>query len=219
MPAVVVLPGLDATGTLHAPFLAAAGGGAALAYPPDEPLDYDALLALALAALPPEEDLVLVGESFSGPLALRIACARPVRAVVLVASFVRCPIAGWAASRVPAWAFASRPPRWALRRYLVGDDAPPGLVDSVAAAVDTVKPHVLAARVRAVGGLDARAALRGCPAPVLYLRGTRDRLVGAAALDQLRAVRDVSVVDVDAPHLVLQRAPEVCARVIAGFLG
>src|SRR5690349_15943355 len=72
----------------------------ALNYPADEPLDYEQLLPQVLAALPSDRPFVLLGESFSGPLAVMAAATRPVGllGVILCATFVRNPL--WLR---PAW--------------------------------------------------------------------------------------------------------------------
>ena len=81
LPVLIVLPGMDATGTLHDGFInaMAARGIAAsvIAYPHDRPLDYRQLLPFVQAALPRDVPFVLLGESFSGPLALAVAARAP----------------------------------------------------------------------------------------------------------------------------------------------
>ena len=96
MTTLVLLPGLDGTGTLFGPLVEALAGKlrvAVLSYPVDRALGYDALEAIADAGLPPQGPLVLLGESFSGPLAVSIAARHPDRVVglVLCCSFVRNP--------------------------------------------------------------------------------------------------------------------------------
>ena len=78
-PKLVLLPGLDGTGKLFAEFLEALDLGSSaqvVPYPPDIPLGYDELETLVRAALPAHGPFIILGESFSGPLAIRIA-ARP----------------------------------------------------------------------------------------------------------------------------------------------
>ena len=74
--AIVLLPGLDGTGTLFRPLLAHLPSPLrpiVVAYPGNEKLGYDALRQRVMAALPTEEPFVILGESFSGPLALMAA--------------------------------------------------------------------------------------------------------------------------------------------------
>lgn len=81
MTKLIILPGLHGTGTLHAEFLSALSGtferSQVLAYPSDETLGYAELETLVRAELPGSEPFVLLGESFSGPIALAIAAKPP----------------------------------------------------------------------------------------------------------------------------------------------
>src|SRR5829696_4757703 len=90
-PTLILLPGMDGTGDLFRPFMDIVPPGwpcRTVSYPTDRILRYDELLTVAERHLCGERDVVVVAESFSGPLALRLACGRPaqVKAVVLVAS-------------------------------------------------------------------------------------------------------------------------------------
>jgi pimeloyl-ACP methyl ester carboxylesterase len=92
-PKIVILPGLDGTGRLLTDFAARLNRRhpvEVIVYPTREPLGYDALLDYVKEHLP-SENFVLIGESFSGPLAIRIASENLpfLKAVVLGASFAR----------------------------------------------------------------------------------------------------------------------------------
>jgi pimeloyl-[acyl-carrier protein] methyl ester esterase len=103
MPAVVLLPGLDGTGKLFAEFVQHLRPNVdpmIISYPKDQPLGYDELEALVLAALPQDRPFVLLGESFSGPIAMRIGARSPAGlvAVILCGTFAKNPFPwlGWA---------------------------------------------------------------------------------------------------------------------------
>jgi pimeloyl-ACP methyl ester carboxylesterase len=67
--------------------------------------------------------------------------------------------------------------------------------------------------------IDVRDALATCPVPVLYLRATRDRLVGPRNVSEVLAAFPLAQsVDIEAPHLMLQVAPSACIAAIDGFL-
>jgi len=109
---LLFLPGMDGTGLLFEPMVKALPPSLTahvVAYPPDQPLGYNELLQLIQKAADEGGDFVVVGESFSGPLALMLAVRRPVGlgGVVLCASFVRFPLP------VPErWRGAVRPGCW-----------------------------------------------------------------------------------------------------------
>jgi pimeloyl-[acyl-carrier protein] methyl ester esterase len=222
----LLLPGLDGTGRLFSRFLAAADGVLelrALSYPRDRFLSYTALEELAERELPANRPFALLGESFSGPLALRVAAKAPkgLLGVVLAASFHRNPAAPlFHGLSVLAPAFFRLPlPRHVVRLILAGSDAPEDLVAEVRASVAAVVPGVMAARAREALRADATDALRACPAPVLFLGGKNDRLLRSALPIEIRALRpDAEIRMLDAPHLVLQRYPDQAMEIVTGFL-
>jgi pimeloyl-ACP methyl ester carboxylesterase len=225
-PAVVLLPGLDGTGRLFAPFVNEAAPAVdlfTLAYPTDRFLSYEALEEFVLQRLPRERPYALLGESFSGPLALRLAARRPpgLTAVILAASFHRRPAArAIAVLRPLAPAFFRLPlPAHAVRLLLAGPDASDALVAEVQAGTASVKPAVMAARAAEALRADASEEVRSCPVPLLFLWGRDDRLLRSAIPIEIRALSPRAVLrTLPTPHLVLQRAPREALAEIRAFL-
>lgn len=78
---LILMPGMDGTGELFAPLIGALGSSIesiVVRYPTDQPLTYSELFPQVRAALPRSGPFVLLGESFSGPLALMLAAEAPV---------------------------------------------------------------------------------------------------------------------------------------------
>jgi surfactin synthase thioesterase subunit len=221
-----LLPGLDGTGRLFSRFTAVANGALelrVLSYPHDRPLGYAALEDLVHPHLPRDRPFALLGESFGGPLALRVASRNHPGLVglVLATTFHRRPSAtAVRALRPLSPAFFRLPlPAHAVRLLLAGPDAPPDLVDEVRAAVAMVKGNVMAARAREAMRIDATEHLRSCPVPILFLGGKQDRLLRSALPIEVRAIRaDAEIRMLDGPHLVLQRLPHESMRLVEDFL-
>src|SRR5688572_19308619 len=92
---LVLLPGMDGTGELFAPLLEVLGSDIetlVIRYP-DRPLDYLEHESFVRAYLPHNRSYVVLGESFSGPIAISLAAAPPpgMLGYVLCVSFVRRP--------------------------------------------------------------------------------------------------------------------------------
>ncbi|MGH3626194.1 MAG: hypothetical protein ACRDRL_01935, partial [Sciscionella sp.] len=70
---------MDGTGDLFAPLIDALGDNipCSVVRYPDESLDYAGHEAIARAALPANGPYVILGESFSGPIAVSIAASEP----------------------------------------------------------------------------------------------------------------------------------------------
>jgi pimeloyl-ACP methyl ester carboxylesterase len=223
---LVLLPGLDGTGLLFEAFLRALPSHLSpvvIAFPSDQPLSYAELVRFVKEQLPTSEDYILLAESFSGPVAIELAALQEInlKALILSATFVSNPV------RAPQMmslllrrsAFALEPPQFAVNHYLLGERPPIDLVEAFRHAKRSVRPDVLASRLRSVMSVDARRAFAACRLPILYLRARQDRLVKIRSLVQMQKLQpEMTIAEIDGPHLLLQREPEKCAVAIAQYL-
>lgn len=220
---VLLLPGLDGTGELFAGTTPPPGLALAIVdYPRTRPVPRTSLIEAILAAVPSEGPVILVGESFSGPLALEAAARVPrLVGVVLLASFASSPRAR-PLIRLIAWLgpllFRRPPPRFAVRIWMTGRS--PSTIERVRTAIRSVAGEVLCDRLRQIAEVDARESLRVCPAPVLALVAAHDRMVPRRAIEGLRAVRpDLGVITLPGPHLLFQHDPDAVFGAIGEWLG
>jgi pimeloyl-[acyl-carrier protein] methyl ester esterase len=222
---IVLLPGMDGSGLLRADFVAALGpdiDAKVVTYPPDRPLGYSELTALARAELPNDRPFVLLGESFSGPIAVALAASRPpgLRALVLVCSFVRSPVPVPAVLRRTVAAF---PVHWVPVRLagpmLLGKFATPRLRDLLDRAVEAVRAEVWRSRLAAVMSIDVEKLASEIQVPLFYLRARQDRVVPRGAWEViLRALPSARIVELDGPHFLLQAKPAETAAQIRQLL-
>jgi pimeloyl-ACP methyl ester carboxylesterase len=226
MKTLVLLPGLDGTGTLFTPLLEALGQGCPskiIWYPANEPLDYEALVERVRKELPQSGDFVLVEESFSGPIAIRLAAENPpgLRGVVLCGSFVKNPYSNLFFLRPLSCFF---PTKGAfvfsvLSRFLLGRFATPALESALRRAAIAVSAMVLRLRIREILSVDVTKFLARITVPLLYLQATRDRVVPCRAAKNVQQFYPTaSVVSVEAPHLLFQVVPDVAAKILLDFL-
>ncbi len=222
---LLLLPGLDGTGKRLGEFAAQLGALCEVrivGYPPELPLDYEALEAQVRAALPAGRPFVLLGESFSGPIAVRIAADRPpgLQAVILCASFIKSPmpLPRWAAplaARVPVKSL----PRW-LRGLLLWGPGPSARIPTQAQRASAgVAAPVLRARLAALLSVDASAAAARVRVPMLVIYARNDRLLGARAARHIRrCAPHAELVELAGPHLLLQTRARECAHQILRFM-
>ncbi len=112
-----------------------------------------------------------------------------------------------------------RVPRFLVKRYLLGTDVPPDILETVQQAVQSVSPEVLASRLKLIQACDSRAELARITVPVFYVQATQDRIVPSRRLSEIFAIRpDVTVARIDGPHLLLQREPQKSAEIISHFI-
>ena len=222
---LILLPGLDGTCRFFKPLtevLDRRFEAVPVSYPMDQPLQYGDLLDLVTARIPDRDPHIILGESFGGPLAVMAAASASdnLTGVILAVSFVTSPLS-WRMNilrpLVVGPMMSLRPPKKILERLLCAGCSP-ATARFIQRNLPELPPPVFAARVRAVMAVDARPELTGIPVPIHYIQAARDRVVPPRSLETIRAVRpDVTVSEIDGPHMILQCAPDACARAILQF--
>jgi pimeloyl-ACP methyl ester carboxylesterase len=223
---LVLLPGLDGTKILFRPFVEALPGWITpriVEYDSSGPNDYEGLLPVVREACAGLEDHFVLGWSFSGPLAMRLAaeCRAGLRGVILCGSFLRAP---WPMLRWLTF-LANGPvarlfPLTSKVLAIAGRYESADLREDKLATWRSMTPKALAERSRAVCRVDARDAARGCGVPLLYVAGSADIVVprwNAAAVRA--AVPGARVVTIRGPHLALRTNPIAAANAIVEFIG
>jgi len=218
---IVLLPGLDGTGELFEPLVSS--------HPPHLiPLviklphlaAYPDLFNAIRDQLPRTGTFAVLGDSFSGPLAVEIARRFPERVVgvILCNSFVSPPrtrllrVAPW------SWLFTIRPRLWAIRLFFLNRSASSALVSAVRAAIASTPRSVLAARMRAVFSLPGPEEQKPIECPCLSLCGRNDLLVRANERELRSILPRLTWVEIAAPHLLLQTVPTEAWAAISAFL-
>lgn len=220
---LVLLPGVDGTGRLFEPFVQALASQVVttvVQYSSPELSRYSDCRAAAERILPRDQPYLIVGESFSGPIAVAIAASRPpgLRGIVLAGSFVTCP--SRLLSVVPALTrvMPTHRPGRGMEFLLLGRYATPERRLLLKQAMALVSPRAIRARVDAIARVNVIEELRRVEVPILYLRATHDRLVPRACGDEIAGLRRcVRMEEVCAPHMLLQCAPLRCAGLVDEF--
>lgn len=226
MMTLVLLPGMDGSGDLFADFIAALGPEIetiVVSYPADQVLDYAALGRLTRAFIPLDRPFVILGESFSGPIAISIAASQPsgMLGLVLCCSFARNPLLRLAGmGRLFSYLPVKHIPVSLLSIFLLGRFSSARLRAALRQALAPVSAAVLRARARAILSVNMTAQCAQIKMPVLYLRATQDRLVSNTSSEEIaRHINNLRVAEMEAPHMLLQVAPVAAAGLIKGFVG
>jgi len=223
---LVLLPGLDGTEIFFGPLLRHLPSWiepVVIVYPTSGNNDYkEDLLPIVMSKVAHLKSFVVLGWSFGGPLALMLAsqCPAQVLGVILCGSFVTPPTPGLVPFR-----FAISGPLIAIvratrrARLLIPGYATTELRHAKAITWRRVSSRELASRSRTALGVDVRAQLRECRAPLIYLVSTRDEVIPRTSLDEiLRVAPHTRVAEIDGPHLALFTNPVQSAEKIMNFL-
>lgn len=221
---LLLLPGFDGTGELFQPLQAVLDKTVATRvcrYTQENSFgDY---VDSAAAMLPPENAVVLA-ESFSGPIALALMARYPSRIAraVLCASFAVSPFRSLtrAAWFLPTSLFHPSPlQRHVLKHFCLNGESDGMLMDQAVAVARSLRATTVQRRLQVLSNIDMTPLLPRITAPVLYLQAVRDRVVGARVSRELTSLLpQVTVRQIDGPHLLLQSRPTECAAAISNFL-
>jgi sigma-B regulation protein RsbQ len=224
MPQLIILPGLDGTGARITPFLREMEGAVPvriLEYPPNRPLGYAELESLVRQGLPQGERYALLAESFSGPIAIRVAADPPpgLTGLILCGTFAKNPFPWLRAVRALAVRVPFKSlPRWLRAPLLWGSGDPRRAPPAAQRASAGVAPAVIRRRLHEVLTVDVRRQLAAIELPILILQPTRDRIVPRAAARLLAQAPRAEVADIEGPHLLLQSRPVESAAAVLRFL-
>lgn len=167
----------------------------------------------------------VLGESFSGPLAVMLAKRNPqkIAGVILAASFITCP--NKLAKKLQNLLFALLPIRLGREKigalFLAGTDIfqiSPIVRKEITLALNVTPIATLRERLATAIKCDLRP-LFPLTQPTLYLQAKRDWIVCDYALQTIQALQpNLKHLCLNAPHLILQTKPQEAAFAIQQFI-
>lgn len=222
---LILLPGMDGTGSLFSPLLAQLPAHivpTVISYPASNKLSYSALIEMVQKQMPTHQPYVLLAESFSGPVAIALA-AKPnlqLKGVVLSCTFASNPRRNLSKlsflvpkSPINAWTVPMMYP------LLLGQHDSPQLRQQLFEALTHTSPEVIRYRLDEVMAVDETQSLAKITQPILYLQAKNDYIVPASAGNSLvKLAQHAQIVTLDATHLLLQVAAKEAAAHIASFI-
>jgi len=163
---------------------------------------------------------LFIAESFSGPLAIRLAAMRreEIAGIVLAACFCEAPLNPGIALLPLRPLFMVKPPRKALRHFLIGNDAGEAEVAGFQEVVQSIPSATLSKRIRTILELTEDDNPDVPNIPILILQANNDNLVPWEAQSKLEAnYPEATIHWIESPHLIFQRCPGECIQHIVDF--
>lgn len=223
MTVLVLLPGMDGSGLFFSDLVDELGPKCqVISYPSNEALGYKELINFVRSRLPKHESFILLGESFSGPIAISLAAEQPpnLKALVLVCSFAKSPLPPLLAI---TWPVVFLIPFWRLpsgfaARALLGRFYSKALREQFSKATRHISPNAWKARIKSVLAVDVTRVLRRVEVPTLYLRASEDKLVSSSCAGVISSCKpDTRIVEIEGPHFLLQTKPGQAAVALRAF--
>lgn len=217
---IVLLPGLDGTGILFEPLIKLLPSDIEpliISYPNNKKMNYEELTDYVINKLP-DVEYILIGESFSGPIAYQVALRKPnnLKSVIFVASFLSNPrnIILKLCDFLPLkLLFVLRIPRFFIKSFLLGKDINEQIISLLRQSLKKVPTSTLSYRLREIANLHKKHEHLSTRA--VCIQPTNDKLVSSKSVKMFMNVMDnLSVYKVDGPHFILQANPLACVKII-----
>ncbi len=222
---IVLLPGMDGTGKMFSPLvehLPKEWKIKIVNYPANQALSYKQLVSEASRSIPSEGTYFLLGESFSGPIAISLAHTADARlkGVIFCCTFMRSPLRilryfGGLLSKLPF----SLIPSFVIETLLFGKFRSDSISRLLKEALGGVSNTVLSQRLLEVRDVDVSEQLKQLLVPLTYLRATEDLIIRPKeSLAMAQVSENMSIVEVAGPHCLLQASPSVAGDIITEFV-
>lgn len=220
---LVLLPGLDGSGLLFQPFLKSClqrDQYTVISYPSDRHIPYSELADYVISHLPKNKDIVLLGESYSGPVAIQIASRTGLNicSLILVATFSYYPdtllkfISLW----LPYQYLLRLPIPDKILKYICFDQKiEPDIMLLLKKSLKLTPPALMASRMSEGIHIDVRKELKEIKIPCIYIKAKYDKLVSAKAAMEIKNINNaITIIEINGPHFILQTRIKECWAVI-----
>lgn len=220
---LILLPGFDGTGLLFEPirqYLEHYFQLEVVSF--DNSTTFDDYIDRVLTQIG-DQPCCLLAESFSGPIALRIAAnhADKIDAVILSTTFIETPYK-------PICRIAAKLPDLILQNVLLlktlvktlclNNTHDKRLANKVINIVKTLPAKTIKQRLQILSSYSSLDSQPTGDISWLCLHATDDRIVGEKQTRELIAMLSKPIVtEINGPHLLLQAAPKTCANTIIKF--
>ena len=221
-PILHLFPGFDGSGRFFEPLAAALAPDVETqihTLPLEGPQDYDTLVGTFASEI--NRPCFLLGESFSGPLSIRLAATKPdlVRGLILSTTFSKTPFpplvremmamsAGWR-NFVPF--------QREFSKLFIVNDTDKLSVDEIEEEMEKLSPATIQKRAEACVHVDVSNTLGDLEQKVLILKAAKDRVIGTGNYFPVKPTQCTEMV-IDSPHMLLQAETEQCAEIIKKFM-
>lgn len=226
---IVFLPGMDGTGISFEPLgklLPKNIDVKVIQYPTDKLLSFQETVQCALDQIQTDQEgVIVVAESFSGPVAIELIGSGKLKAncLILCSTFTTSPrpLLLKLLEYLPLeWLMKIPFPTYVLSHVVEGGKETADLFHAMWKRVKSqVSGKVLAHRLKVINQMDVRSWLPMIAIPCLYIQASSDRSVPASSLfDFIEGVPDLRVKRIKGPHFILQAQPQACWAAIQDFV-
>ena len=213
---VVLLPGLDGTGELFEPLIEMLPKSIkvqTISYDLNKKQSYSELIKYVILNLP-QENFILLAESFSGPIAYQVALSKPkqLKSLIVVATFLENP-RPFLLKFLPTRVLDLTIPILLIKLFFLGFSTKIEIINLFKIAIKKVPPSVIAFRLDEITKL--KLAQKKLDIKTTYIQASNDKLVPSKSLKNWQNIcSEISVFKVSGEHFILQSNPVKCAEIV-----
>jgi pimeloyl-ACP methyl ester carboxylesterase len=217
---IILLPGLDGTGLLFKPLLDCIQNTQdvkVISYPTNICQDYNQLMDLVLSQLP-NEDFILVAESFSGYIAYLIGLKKPkyLKRIVFVATFLISPrpfLLGFSKMLPMSLLLNVNIPNFFIKRFLFGQFVNKETIKLFKKSINEVDSKVMANRLSLIA--DLKAPSKSSSIEATYIQAIDDKLIDKNSVEIFKKLfLNLTIHKIRGTHFLLQSNPSKCIQII-----
>lgn len=220
---LVLLPGLDGTGSLFDPFISHLHGidTQIIPLPMVGDQSYETLTSYVASQLP-DEPFTLLAESFSGPIAANLISTGQYQTsrVIFVATFLTPPrrIFLNLVKYVPLKRLMHMPfSDYFIKTFLLGFHSDTSILNLFKHVIDHVPNSIVKSRLSSISNLQPMQFKSSLDA--IYILPDNDVLVPRQCLDAFKNVfPKIKSININGPHFIMQTRPEECAVQLKSYL-
>lgn len=220
---VVLLPGLDGTADLFDDFIFHLGLPVQkVCYPMAGLQTYSYLIDFVKSKLPLSEDYIILGESFSGPIAAKLASENipGMKGAVFVATFIQSPNPKLVklAKNIPVSKVTKLPFFKFWSRRLIGSGCSNTMIERFGQVMASLNQDIIAERLDATLSTES-LGIEDITMPALYLQAKYDFMVPKYCEQGFEAIcKKYQSFVIKSSHFVLQSEPKETAERIRDWL-
>lgn len=221
----ILLPGLDGSGYLFDAFIESYKK-----YSPDTILEvialpnkclsYHQLIEYVLTQLPKDKEFGLLGESFSGPIAIDIASKglKNLKALCLVATFAKSPhwsyrYLSYSVKYIPKLLNMTK----TIGHLILGNSFNEENKVNLQRSLSQINQVTLKSRLIEVSRFNFEDKLEKINIPTLIINATQDLIVSRKTAHNLSQIKNSIDYWIDSPHLILQTQSHLCVQLLKSF--
>ncbi len=218
---IVLLPGLDGTGELFTPLidkLPKFVETQIIKYDTQKKQSYQELVDYVISKLP-DDDFVLLAESFSGFIAYQIGLKKleNLKHIILVATFLQNPRPILLNLITNSYILSLPIPKIIIKIFFLGFSTNIKTINLFQKVIKKVSHEVLYFRLQDIKKLKFKR--EDIILPTTYIQAKDDQLVLENSLKDWKEVcQKLKIYQVEGKHLILQSNPNICAEIITNTI-